>query len=281
MISHPFVKINLGLNVLRKREDGFHDIETVFFPFKGIYDTLEIVSGEDYSTTSFGLLERYAPEEISQAITPDGSVMVTIARRGGIGWDPLTDITVKACTLVRESCKIPPVKIFLEKTSPVGAGLGGGSADGAFALRMLSDMFSLGLSREQLIEMASRLGSDCAFFIDAVPSFACGRGEILTPLPENLARKLSSLDIRVRIPEGISVRTAEAYGGIVPRLPQVRITEVLKRPVEEWKDLLVNDFEETVFAAHPRLAELKKEIYAEGARYVSMSGSGSAFFAIF
>ena len=281
MISHPFVKLNFGLNVLRKREDGFHDIETVFFPFNEISDTLEIVAGEDYSSTSFGLLEKYGPEEISQAITPDGAVMVTIARRGGVGWDPLTDITVKACALVKEAHKLPPVKIFLEKTSPVGAGLGGGSADGAFALKMLSEMFSLGLSREELLDMASCLGSDCSFFIDAVPSFASGRGEILTPLPLSLAEKLSSLDIRVKIPEGIAVRTAEAYGGIIPKLPQMRISEVLERPVEDWKDLLVNDFEETVFAVHPRLAEVKEELYAEGARYVSMSGSGSAFFAVF
>ena len=281
MISHPLVKLNFGLNVLRKREDGFHDIETVFFPYKGISDTLEIVEGEEYSSTSFSLLERYAPEEISQAITPDGAVMVTLARRGGVGWDPLTDITVKACGLVRSAYKIPPVKIFLEKTSPVGAGLGGGSADGAFALKMLSEMFSLNIPKEELLEMASRLGSDCAFFIDAVPSFACGRGEILTPLPASLAGKLSSLDVRVTVPEGISVRTAEAYGGIVPRQPSLRIVDVLERPVEEWKDLLVNDFEETVFAVHPRLAEVKRELYGQGARYVSMSGSGSAFFSVF
>lgn len=281
MITHPFVKLNFGLNVLRKREDGFHDIETVFFPYKGISDTLEIVAGEDYSSTSFGLLEKYSPDEISQAITPDGAVMVTIARRGGVGWDPLTDITVKACTLVKESYKIPPVKIFLEKTSPVGAGLGGGSADGAFALRMLSEMFSLNIPKEELLDMASRLGSDCAFFVDAVPSFATGRGEILTPLPEKLAGKLSSLDVRVIIPEGISVRTAEAYGGIVPRVPKMRIMDVLETPVEEWKNLLVNDFEETVFAVHPSLSRVEKSLYDEGARYVSMSGSGSAFFAIF
>ena len=153
---------------------------------------------------------------------------MTIARRGGVGWDPLSDITVKACGLVRAAHKIPPVKIFLEKTSPVGAGLGGGSADGAFALKMLSEMFSLGLTREEFLEMASRLGSDCAFFIDAVPSFACGRGEVLTPLPSHLADRLSDLDIRVVIPEGISVRTSEAYGGIVPRLPSLRIVDVLE-----------------------------------------------------
>lgn len=281
MISHPFVKLNFGLNVLRKREDGFHDIETVFFPYKGISDTLEIVAGEDYPVTVFALHDRYSPDEISQAITPDGAVMVTLARRGGVGWDPLTDITVKACELVRAAYKLPPVKIFLEKTSPVGAGLGGGSADGAFALRMLSEMFSLDIPKDELLAMASRLGSDCAFFVDAVPSFASGRGEILTPVPEALAGKLSSLDVRVIIPEGISVRTSEAYGGIVPRLPKVRIMDVLERPVEEWKGLLVNDFEETVFAVHPRLAEVKKELYSEGARYVSMSGSGSAFFAVF
>ena len=280
MIEHPFVKINLGLNVLRKREDGFHDIETVFLPYKDIHDTLEIIAGDDFSLTSASLFERYSPSEIAQAISPDGSVMITIARRGGVGWDPLKDLTVKACTLFMEGRKMPPVKIFLEKTSPVGAGLGGGSADGAFALRMLSEMFAPEVSREELIGMASRLGSDCAFFIDAVPSFACGRGEILTPLPQQLSEKLSALDIRVYIPEGISVSTAEAYGGIVPRMPKERIPDILSRPVGQWKDLLVNDFEETVFARHPSLAVVKKELYEAGARYVSMSGSGSAFFSI-
>ena len=281
MTTRPFVKINLGLNVLRKREDGFHDIETVFLPFKGISDTLEIVAGDDFSHTSASLFERYSPEEIAQAITPDGSVMITIARRGGVGWNPLKDITVKACALFAEGRKMPPVKIFLEKTSPVGAGLGGGSADGAFALRMLSEMFAPELTGKDLLAMASRLGSDCAFFIDAEPCFASGRGEILTPLPSDLGEKLSVLDIRVSVPEGISVSTAEAYGGIVPALPPVRIPDVLERPVEEWNGLLVNDFEKTVFAKYPSLAGFKNDLYATGARYVSMSGSGSAFFSIY
>ena len=281
MIEHPFVKINLGLNVLRKREDGFHDIETVFLPFKDIHDTLEIIAGDDFSLTSASLFGRYSPSEIAQAITPDGSVMITIARRGGVGWDPLKDLTVKACTLFMEGRKMPPVKIFLEKTSPVGAGLGGGSADGAFTLRMLSEMFAPEVSREELIAMASKLGSDCAFFIDAAPAFASGRGEILTPLPVGLSEKLSALDIRVYVPEGISVSTAEAYGGIVPRMPKERIPDILSRPVGQWKGLLVNDFEETVFARYPSLAGIKKELYGAGARYVSMSGSGSAFFSIY
>ena len=281
MITHPFVKINLGLNVLRRREDGFHDIETVFLPFRDIHDTLEIIAGDDFSLTSASLFERYSPSEIAQAISPDGSVMITIGRRGGVGWDPLKDLTVKACALFREGRKMPPVKIFLEKTSPVGAGLGGGSADGAFTLRMLSEMFAPEVSREELIGIASLLGSDCAFFIDAVPAFASGRGEILTPLSPELSEKLSALDIRVHIPEGISVSTAEAYGGIVPKLPKERIPDILSRPVGQWKDLLINDFEETVFARHPSLAEVKKELYETGARYVSMSGSGSAFFSIY
>ena len=326
MITAPNVKINLGLNILRKREDGFHDLETLFVPYFGIHDTLEIISGDDYSRTSAALFARYGdgvpasqgsqkPEgvfgvetqevtapRIVQAISDDGKLMITIAREEGVDWDPLKDLCAKAYAILAADFDLPPVKIFLEKTSPVGAGLGGGSADAAFTLKMLCEMFALGLSEEQMADYASRLGSDCAFFIYNRPMIGEGRGEILTEYPLegclDIARHDSKAarhdttggpchkgearyEIQVITPAGISVSTAEAYGGIKPQVPEVSLREALARPVEEWDGVLVNDFETTVFARHPELAAIKRSLYDSGAVYASMSGSGSALFAIY
>ena len=277
MITNPNVKINLGLNILRKREDGFHDLETLFVPYFGIQDKLEIVVGDDYSRTSAALFGKYAPEMIAQGISEDGALMITIARAEGVDWDPLTDLTAKAYYILAEEFKMPPVKIFLEKTSPVGAGLGGGSADAAFALKMLNELCGLGLSEQQLAEYASRLGSDCAFFIYNRPMIGEGRGEILTEYPLDL----SKYDLQVLTPEGVSVSTKDAYAGIRPHLPEVSLRDALARPVEEWADVLFNDFEETVFAKYPELAAIKRSLYDSGAVYASMSGSGSALFALY
>lgn len=301
MITHPNVKLNLGLNVLRKREDGFHDLETLFIPYFGIHDTLEIIAGDDFSSTSAALFAKYGSSvpasqgsirsegifgtgteetdapELVQGISEDGKLMITIARAEGVDWNPLKDLTAKAYFILAEDFKLPPVKIFLEKTSPVGAGLGGGSADAAFALRMLNDLCSLGLTEQQLAEYASRLGSDCAFFIYNRPMTGEGRGEILTEFQVDL----SGYDIQVLTPAGISVSTKEAYSGIRPRMPEVPLRDALARPVEEWDGVLVNDFEETVFAIHPELASIKRSLYDSGAVYASMSGSGSALFALY
>lgn len=277
MITNPNVKINLGLNVLRKREDGFHDLETLFVPYFGISDTLEIVVGDDYSRTSAALFGKYAPEMIAQGMSEDGSLMITIARAEGVDWDPLKDLTAKAYRMLADDFKMPPVKIFLEKTSPVGAGLGGGSSDAAFALKMLDELCGLCLSEDQLAEYASRLGSDCAFFIYNRPMIGEGRGEVLTPYEIDL----SGYDLQVLTPEGIAVSTKDAYGGIRPHLPDHPLREVLARPVVEWDGLLVNDFEETVFAKYPELAAIEKSLYDSGAAYASMSGSGSALFALY
>ncbi|MBO5311860.1 MAG: 4-(cytidine 5'-diphospho)-2-C-methyl-D-erythritol kinase [Bacteroidales bacterium] len=316
MIANPNVKINLGLNVLRKREDGFHDLETLFVPYFGISDTLEIIVGDDYSRTSAALFARYgsqvAPSQGSvrpegvfgveteestapklvQGMSEDGRLMITIAREEGVDWDPLKDLTAKAYFILAEDHKLPPVKIFLEKTSPVGAGLGGGSADAAFALKMLNELCELGLDESQLAGYASRLGSDCAFFIYNRPMIGEGRGEILAEYPlddcfDFTGRDscISGKDIRYQIqvitPAGISVSTKDAYGGIRPHLPEIPLREALARPVEEWDGVLVNDFEETVFAKFPELAAIKKSLYDSGAVYASMSGSGSALFAIY
>ena len=303
MITNPNVKINLGLNILRKREDGFHDLETLFVPYFGIHDTLEIITGDDYSRTSAALFAKYGegvpatqgtqkPEgvfgvethqndapKIAQGMSEDGSLMITIAREEGVDWDPLKDLCAKAYFILAEDFKLPPVKMFLEKTSPVGAGLGGGSADAAFTLKMLNEMCGLGLTQQQLADYASRLGSDCAFFIYNRPMIGEGRGEILTEYDGHFS--LSNYELQVLTPAGVAVSTKEAYSGIRPHLPEQSLREVLSRPVEEWKGLLVNDFEETVFAKHPELAAIKSSLYDSGAVYASMSGSGSALFAIY
>lgn len=301
MITNPNVKINLGLNVLRKREDGFHDLETLFVPYFGISDRLEIIVGDDYSRTSAELFAKYdspvAPRQGSvkpegvfgvetpecdapklvQGISEDGKLMITIARAEGVDWDPLKDLTAKAYFILAEEFNLPPVKIFLEKTSPVGAGLGGGSADAAFALKMLNELCGLELSEEALAGYAARLGSDCAFFIYNRPMIGEGRGEVLTEYEINL----DDYDLQVITPAGIAVSTKDAYSGIRPHLPEVPLRDALTKPVEQWDGILVNDFEETVFAKFPELAAIKKSLYDCGAVYASMSGSGSALFAIY
>ncbi len=274
MITYPNVKLNLGLNVLRKRPDGFHDLETVFIPYPDIHDVLEIVTGEDYSRTLMGLQERY--RALAQAISPDGKLMISIARAEGVDWDPLKDLTAKAYFLLAQDYALPPMKIYLEKLSPVGAGLGGGSADAAFALRMIAELGGLSLSDAELAAYAAQLGSDCAFFIYNRPMFGSGRGEVLEPFDLDL----SAYEFKVFIPEGVSVSTADAYRGIVPHLPEKPLRKVLSQPVETWKEELKNDFEETVFAKYPSLAPVKEMLYNEGAVYAAMSGSGSAFFQI-
>lgn len=309
MITKPNVKINLGLNVLRKREDGFHDLETLFVPYFGINDTLEIVVGDDYSRTSAALFGRYGSAQsdegipcLVQGISEDGKLMITIARAEGVDWDPIKDLTAKAYMILAEDHDLPPVKIFLEKTSPVGAGLGGGSSDAAFALKMLDGLCSLDLTEQQLAAYAARLGSDCAFFIYNRPMIGEGRGEVLSEYPvsgldygQNPADEVfecakgesaqesmaAAYEITVLTPEGIAVSTADAYRGIKPQLPEIPLKEALAKPVEEWKDCLFNDFETTVFDKHPELAAIKRSLYDSGAVYASMSGSGSALFAIY
>ena len=276
MITHPHVKVNLGLSVLRRRADGYHDIETLFVPCHSFSDTLEIVVGDDWSETSASLFARYVTSEVAQAIAPDGSLMMTVARSGGVDWDPLKDLTARAYSLLASDHKLPPMKIYLEKTSPVGAGLGGGSSDAAFALRMISELAGLGLPDEVLAAYAARLGSDCAFFVYDRPMLGEGRGEILTPYDLDL----TGFELRVVVPEGIAVSTAEAYRGIVPR-EATPLREALALPVTQWRDTLVNDFEATVFAVHPALAAFKQSLYDQGAVYASMSGSGSALFGLF
>ena len=312
MITNPNVKINLGLNVLRKREDGFHDLETLFVPYFGISDTLEIIVGDDFSRTSAALFEKYGKPssastskkdelgvygvaqsesdfpQLAQGISEDGKLMITIARREGVDWNPLKDLCAKAYFILAEDFPLPAVKIFLEKTSPVGAGLGGGSADAAFALKMLNELCELNLTETQLAEYASRLGSDCAFFVYNRPMIGKGRGEQLTDFPltgidygQVPADEAAVYEVQVLTPQGVAVSTADAYRGIKPMVPELALEEVLAKPVEQWDGLLVNDFEMTVFDKHPELAAIKHSLYESGAVYASMSGSGSALFALY
>lgn len=244
---HP--KINLGLHILGLRPDGYHDIETLFYPYEGLSDRLDIARAGSCSLVFSG------------PVKPD--------------WAPESDLTMKAYRMLRDDFDLPPVRIRLEKNIPVGAGLGGGSADAVGALRLLSELFSLGLDTDSLLGYAARLGSDCAFFVLGKPCIGSGRGEILTPY----GLDLDAYEIHLVTPD-IHVSTADAYAGAGGH-EGVSLREALSRPVEEWKDCLVNDFEKTVFAVHPGIARLKQEYYAGGAVYASMSGSGSSVFGIF
>ena len=250
MITFPNAKLNLGLNILRRREDGYHDLESLFIPYEGLRDILEIIPSDKLGIYIYG-------------IPVDG--------------DAMDNLCVKAWNLLHERYDIPPVEIHLWKGIPSGAGLGGGSADASFTLAMLNEMFLLRLQTGQLAEMAAQLGSDCPFFIYNRPMLASGRGEILTPYR---GLDLDGYRLEVIKPD-VSISTAEAYRGVRPHIPEVPLTEVLKSPVGQWKSTLVNDFEASIFPAHPQIEAVKREFYERGAVYASMSGSGSAVFALF
>ncbi|MDR1581751.1 MAG: 4-(cytidine 5'-diphospho)-2-C-methyl-D-erythritol kinase [Prevotellaceae bacterium] len=249
MISFPCSKINLGLNVISKRDDGYHNIETVFFPVHGLTDVLEIVESDKFSFT-----------------------------QTGINVDSTTEnnLCVKAYRILEKDCNLPPVAIYLHKVIPPGAGLGGGSSDAAFTLTVLNKMFELDMSHEQLKFYATVLGSDCAFFIDNVPSKASGRGELLEPVKINI----SGLYLLIVKPD-IHVSTKEAYTNITPRTPDLSVTDIIKLPVEQWRGKLHNDFEKSIFPLHPAIAEIKEKMYEHGALYSSMSGSGASVFGLF
>lgn len=346
MILRTCTKVNVGLNVLRRRPDGFHDIETLFVPYYGWADVLDV--------------------------EPAAELSIEIERAEGVDWDPMDDLTVRAWRLLKADFpQLPPVRIGLQKFAPVGAGLGGGSADAAFMLRALNEIGELGLSDAALAAYAARLGSDCAFFVGLTPAkttrllgvegraaqtppvadasiycrpmFATGRGEVLEPFDIDL----SDYELRVEIPLGpdgkpVAVSTREAYGGIVPRdrwrwldcssgcvrngqgrqdaaaagpeapvrngqgrqdaagtasiaespsavilseqsksKNPLSLREALKFPVEQWRGLVVNDFEATVCPLHPEIPALIADFYRRGASYAAMSGSGSSVFGLF
>ncbi len=252
MIVFPNAKLNLGLNIIRKRDDGFHDLETVFYPLS-IYDALEINTRNSGSKIHF---------------SSSGNDIDTPADQ---------NICLKACHLLKKDFPdLPPVSIHLHKNIPIGAGLGGGSADGAFTLLLLNKKFKLGLSQEQLVDYALKLGSDCPFFIINKPCLARGRGEIMT----EIALDLSAYHLVVINP-GIHISTANAFKDIIPSQKENVVKDLITKPVTEWKNLLCNDFENAVFKQFPEIDSIKKLLYDKGAVYASMSGSGSTVYGIF
>ena len=248
MITFPNAKINIGLNITEKRPDGYHNLETIFYPVE-LCDTLEFVRGEETKFTCSGL---------------------------DIEGESDNNLIMKAYRLLKEEFDLPAINIHLHKAIPMGAGLGGGSADAAFMLKMLNEEFELGLSAQELEKRAAKLGADCAFFIENRPILGKGIGNIFEPTTINLA----GYHIVLIKPE-VHVSTAEAYGGCKPQRWYTPLEEAVKRPIEEWKDCIFNDFEKTVFIAHPELADIKKMLYDKGAIYAAMSGSGSTIYGIF
>ncbi|MBK6976236.1 MAG: 4-(cytidine 5'-diphospho)-2-C-methyl-D-erythritol kinase [Cytophagaceae bacterium] len=250
MLTFPNAKINLGLNVIGKRPDGYHNIESVFYPVEWT-DALEIIKADEFSFKSSGL--EIPGETANNLIIKAYKILV------GAG-------------LVFENS----VNIHLHKVIPMGAGIGGGSADGAFALKMLNEIFELNLSDLQLEDFASQLGSDCPFFIQNRPKFCFGRGTDF----EEIDFSLKGYSLVLANPQ-IHISTAEAYSGVIPHIPEISIKEILKMPVSQWKELLVNDFEEKIQLNHPKISEVKQELYSVGALYASMTGSGSTVYGIF
>ena len=252
MITFPNIKINLGLSITEKRPDGYHNLETVFYPV-ALEDALEI-----------------------RAI-PEAQQKFTLHQHGlEIAGNPENNLVVKAYLLLDKEFHLPPVEIHLYKHIPSGAGLGGGSSDAAFMLKLLNEHYNLQLSDNQLEDYAATLGADCAFFIKNTPTYAEGIGNIFSPI------ELSLKGYRIMIVKpDVFVSTREAFANIRPHRPEYPVREVIRRPVAEWKDTLINDFEASVFPQYPVIGEIKEELYHQGAIYASMSGSGSSVFGLF
>jgi 4-diphosphocytidyl-2-C-methyl-D-erythritol kinase len=249
MIVFPNCKLNLGLHILNKRPDGYHNIETVMVPIK-LQDALEFLPDETDSLTITGI-------ELGQATMKD-------------------NLVYKALQLLRQHGDIPPLKIHLHKAIPAGAGLGGGSADASFMLRALNDEFKLNLDTAELKTLAAKLGSDCPFFIENSPALAEGRGEFLS----NVDIDLRNYTLVVVVPP-VHISTAEAYSSVTPRNDREKLCEIISMPIETWKNVLVNDFEAALSNKFPVLQSIKETLYQKSAIYASLSGSGSSVFGIF
>ena len=262
MIAFPNIKINLGLSITEKRPDGYHNLETVFYPV-ALEDALEI---------------RTLPKaSLSEASLSEADKKITLHQHGmEIAGTPEDNLVAKAYSLLDKEFHLPPVEIHLYKHIPSGAGLGGGSSDAAFMLKLLNEQFHLNLSEEQLEIYAATLGADCAFFIKNKPVYAEGIGNIFSPIELSLR----GYQIMIVKPD-VFVSTREAFANIHPHHPEYPVKEVIRRPVAEWKDTLINDFEASVFPQHPVIGEIKEELYNQGALYASMSGSGSSVFGLF
>jgi len=252
MIVFPHAKINLGLNILKKRPDGFHDLETCFYPVKSLCDALEVIPAKNGSSDLLLYNSDWnGPKE--------------------------QNLVWKAYTMFLEhEPNLEPLEWILFKKIPSGGGLGGGSSDAVFALRLLAQKSGWSKTDPRLFQMAARLGSDCAFFLHDSPMLGFGRGEVLEPI------SLSSENFRIEfVFPGIQISTADAFANIKPALPAKPVSEIIKQPIETWKEELINDFEVSVFPQHPSLPKIKAEFYEKGAIYASMSGSGSTMFGLF
>ncbi|RKR85246.1 4-diphosphocytidyl-2-C-methyl-D-erythritol kinase [Mucilaginibacter gracilis] len=248
MINFPIAKINIGLNITARRADGYHDLETVFYPIK-INDVLEIIKSDHLHFEASGL---------------------------GIPGDVADNLCIKAYHLMKQDHDLPPVSIHLHKHIPIGAGLGGGSADAGYFIRLINQMFGLNLSAEAMRNYARVLGADCAFFIESKPVFAFDKGDQFEPVTLNLSGYYLAL---VMPPTHVS--TGEAYRGVKPAPVKTSLKELIKLPVAEWRNHIKNDFEDHIFKAHPEIRGVKAALYQAGALYASMSGSGASVFGIF
>ncbi|MBO4215499.1 MAG: 4-(cytidine 5'-diphospho)-2-C-methyl-D-erythritol kinase [Bacteroidaceae bacterium] len=254
MIVYPNAKINIGLNVVEKRPDGYHNLETVFYPIN-LQDILEIQE-----------IETDAPAS-GYRLKVTGTVL---------DGSPEDNLVVRALKLLKKDFDLPPVSIGLYKHIPTGAGLGGGSADAAFTVKTLNERFKLGLTIQQMEDYCSQLGADCPFFIQNKPVFATGIGNVFHPLELNLKYKQLVL-----VKPDIFVSTKDAYAKVKVQHPKQQLPELLAQPIEKWKDTVMNDFEASVFSKYPEIAAIKDKLYDLGAIYASMSGSGSSVFGIF
>lgn len=252
MITFPHAKINIGLQVTERRPDGYHNLDTVFYPIP-LHDALEVIEAKD--------------AEYDCKLHLSGV---------DIAGDPDSNLVVRAYRLLASDYPLPPVDIHLHKHIPTGAGLGGGSADASFMLRLLNEMFALNISTEKLEAYAAQLGADCPFFITATPVYATGIGNEFHPI----SLDLSDLYLVVVKPD-VFVSTKEAYSMVHPEKPEVTLDKKIIAPISEWRNTISNDFEKGIFALHPELQEIKNKLYQLGAKYAAMSGSGSALFGLF
>ena len=254
MITYPNAKINLGLNITEKRPDGYHNLETVFYPIN-LQDALEVKPLEEGCNKEYTLKTSGTPIE----------------------GEPENNLVVKAYLLLKKDFpEMPPVDIHMYKHIPTGAGLGGGSADAAFMIKLLNEKFKLNLSIEQMEIYAAQLGADCAFFIQNKPVFASGIGNIFEPIELSLKGYFLVL-----VKPDIFVSTKDAFSHIHPKAPEKSLKEIIRMPVETWRAMMKNDFEDSVFQKFPEIAAIKDKMYDLGAIYASMSGSGSSVFGIF
>lgn len=258
MIVFPCAKINLGLNIVSKREDGYHNLETVFYPIP-LYDALEI---------------KYMDEKFPSDTACDLKVT-----GNAVDCDEQKNLVVKAYHILAADYQLQRIHTHLYKHIPSQAGLGGGSSDAAFMIRLLDERFRLNIGNPEMERYAARLGADCAFFIEAEPAYAEGIGDVLMPA-DGPDGNLHGYYLCVVKPD-VAVSTKEAYSAITPKKPAKSCRDIVRQPIETWKEELVNDFEEPIFKMHPELVAIKQKLYDQGAVYASMSGSGSALYGIF